>query len=152
MAFLHAAWGRGARRPPGLSLGVVVLAAAFAAPVVCAQETVNYASVSGRVTDPQGAVVPGAAVTARQVETNIARDTVTDAEGRFRFPYLRLGPYEIVVRLQGFADATRRLDLTVGAAFDLPIALAIEGVDTTVSVSGTATVLEAARSQIAGTI
>ncbi len=73
-------------------------------------------------------------------------------EGRFRFPYLRLGPYEIVVRLQGFADATRRLNLTVGAAFDLPIALAIEGVDTTVSVSGTATVLEAARSQIAGTI
>ena len=151
MAFLHAAWRRGARRPPGLSLGIVVLAAAFA-PVVCAQETVNYASVSGRVTDPQGAVVPGAAVTARQVETNIARDTVTDAEGRFRFPYLRLGPYEIVVRLQGFADATRRLNLTVGAAFDLPIALAIEGVDTTVSVSGTATVLEAARSQIAGTI
>ena len=36
-----------------------------------AQETVNYASVSGRVTDPQGAVVPGAQVTARQTDTNV---------------------------------------------------------------------------------
>ena len=36
-----------------------------------AQETVNYASVSGRVTDPSGAVVPGAQVTARQTETNL---------------------------------------------------------------------------------
>ena len=117
-----------------------------------AQETVNYASVSGRVTDPQGAVVAGAQVTARQTETNIAREAVTDSEGRFRFPYLRLGPYEIAVRHAGFADTTRRLNLTVGSAFDLPIALAIEAVAESVTVSGTATVLESARSQIAGTV
>ncbi len=36
-----------------------------------AQETINYSSVSGRVTDPSGAVVEGAQVTARQVETNL---------------------------------------------------------------------------------
>ncbi len=117
-----------------------------------AQETVNYASVSGRVTDPQGAVVAGAQVTARQTETNVARAAVTDAEGRFRFPYLRLGPYEITVRQPGFGRRRRRLDLTVGSAFDLPIPLALEAVAASVTVSGTATVLEAARSQIAGTI
>ena len=117
-----------------------------------AQETVNYASVSGRITDPQGAVVPGARVTARQIETNTARDAVSDTEGRFRFPYLRLGPYEISVEHAGFSGAMRRLDLTVGAAFDLPIRLELEAVAASVTVSGTATVLEAARSQIAGTI
>jgi hypothetical protein len=117
-----------------------------------AQETVNYASVSGRVTDPTGGVVAGAHVTARQVETNLTGDTETDKEGRFRFPYLRVGAYAITVRQAGFADATRQLTLTVGAAFEVPIALAVGAVEASVDVSAQATVLEAARSQIAGTV
>ena len=124
--------------------------AASAAPL--AQETINSASVSGRVTDPQGGVVPGALVTARQTDTNVTAETVTDAAGRFRFPYLKVGPYEVLVHLDGFADAKRALNLTVGSAFDLPVALAVGTLDTTVTVSGQATVLEAARSQIAGTV
>lgn len=117
-----------------------------------AQETVNTATVSGRVTDPQGAAVPGAQVTARQTDTNVTRETTTGTDGRFRFPYLQVGPYEITVKLQGFRDATRTLTLTVGSAFELPIALSVGGVDTTVNVEGNAMVLEAARSQIAGTV
>jgi len=152
MESLHVSSRHGAWRLPSVRLVVLMGLCAVPAGGVSAQETVNYASVSGRVTDPQGAVVAGGQVSARQTETNITRDAVTDAEGRFRFPYLRLGPYEIAVRHKGFADATRRLNLTVGAAFDLRIALAIDTVDTTVTVSGTATVLEAARSQIAGTV
>ena len=141
----------GAKRQPWISL-LIVLGLCTAPPGALAQETVNYASVSGRVTDPQGAVVAGAQVSARQTETNIARAAVTDAEGRFRFPYLRLGPYEIIVSSQGFSDATRRLTLTVGSAFDLPIALKLEAVAESVTVAGTPTVLESARSQIAGTV
>jgi hypothetical protein len=121
-------------------------------PMASAQETVNSASVSGRVTDPQGAVVPGAVVTARQTDTNAIAETTTDQAGRFRFPYLKVGPYEISVRLQGFADVKRQLTLTVGSAFDLPLSLPIGGVDTSVTVTGQATLLEAARSQIAGTV
>jgi protocatechuate 3,4-dioxygenase beta subunit len=82
----------------------------IAAAPVRAQETVNSASVSGRVTDPQGAVVPGALVTARQVDTNVARETITDGEGRFRFPYLKVGRYEISRpsrRLHGRAPVSR---------------------------------------------
>src|SRR5438874_10829153 len=90
-----------------------------------AQETINSASVSGRVIDPQGAVVPGALVSARQIQTNVLAETTTDKDGRFRFPYLKIGPYEIKVHLEGFRDATRQLALTVGSAFDLPIALSI---------------------------
>jgi hypothetical protein len=119
---------------------------------VAAQETVHYASLSGRVVDPQGAVVAGARVTARQVDTNFTRDAVTGSDGRFRFPYLRVGPYVVTVHQSGFADVTRQLTLTVGAAFDLPVALALETIEANVTVSGNATVLEAARSQIAGTV
>ncbi len=135
---------------------IVVLAATLGAGplalAAAAQETVNNASVSGRVTDPQGAVVPGATVVARQTETNITTDGVTDASGRFRFTYLRVGTYEITVSLPGFQTARRELTLTVGSAFEVPVALSLESVATTVTVSAAAPVLESARTQIAATV
>ncbi|HVH29984.1 MAG TPA: carboxypeptidase regulatory-like domain-containing protein [Vicinamibacterales bacterium] len=131
-----------------VTLWLGLAAGSFAA----AQESVNYASVSGRVTDPQGAVVPSAQVSARHINTNVRGTTVTDADGRFRFPFLRVGTYEITVRSRGFADAIRVLTLTVGSAFELPVSLTIADLATDVTVTGEATVLEAARSQIAGTI
>ena len=117
-----------------------------------AQETINSASIGGRVTDAQGGVIPGAQVTARQTETNVVAEATTDQDGRFRFPYLKVGPYEITVRLEGFADATRRVTAAVGGAYDLPVTLNVAGLDTSVTVSGQAEILETARSQIAGTV
>ena len=117
-----------------------------------AQETINYASLSGRVIDPAGAVVDGARVTARQTETNQNTEGTTDRDGRFRFGFLRVGPYEVSVEKRGFADTVRKVQLTVGAAFDLPFSLAVGQMETKVEVSGEAPVLEAARTQIASTI
>jgi hypothetical protein len=117
-----------------------------------AQETINHASVSGRVTDPTGAVIQGAQVTARQIDTNLTSAAKTDREGRFRFPYLRVGQYEIKTHQQGFADAARLVTLTVGSAFDLPVSLTVESKETNIIVNGEAAVLEAARTQIAGTV
>jgi hypothetical protein len=122
------------------------------AQIAVAQETINYASLSGQVTDPQRAAVSGARVSVRETETNLRADALTDWNGRFRFPYLKVGPYEVSVRQQGFADVTRSLTLTIGAAFELSVSLVVAGVDATVTVAGQATVLEGARSQIAGTI
>lgn len=119
---------------------------------VSAQETINFASVSGRVTDPSGLVVEGAAVEGRQIETNQHAATVTNREGRFRFPYLRAGAYEITAQKKGFAPVTQRVTLTVGAAFDLPFALPVSGSETTVTVSSEVTLVEAGRSQVAGTV
>ena len=104
-----------------LALASWVLAGAHP---VSAQQSIDYASVSGRVTDPSGAVVPGAQVTARHTQTNVTGATVTDQDGRFRFPYLRVGPTRSPSSLQGFRDATRLLTLTVGSAFELPVSLA----------------------------
>jgi hypothetical protein len=134
---LALAWGVFVGVPPGLA---------------SAQETVHMASVSGRVTDRSGAVIAGAQITARQTETNLTATTETDGGGRFRFPYLKVGPYELSVRQAGFADATRRLTLTVGAAFEVPVSLAVGTLETGVTVSAEAVVLESARSQIAGTV
>lgn len=134
-----------------MALTAAAVALAAAMPAV-AQESVNHASVSGRVYDGQGAVVPGATVTARQVETDVTSSVVTDEGGRFRFPYLRVGTYDLTVALTGFAESRRQLRLSVGSAFEIPIVLAVEGVEARVTVSADAPVLESARSQIATTV
>jgi Carboxypeptidase regulatory-like domain len=117
-----------------------------------AQQTVNYTSASGRVTDPANAVVPGANVTARETETGLTTATTSDAEGRFRFPYLKPGPYEIEVRASGFAVISKSVTLNIGAAVELAVPLNLASVATEVSVSGQPGVLETARTQITGTI
>src|SRR5688500_12145441 len=126
--------------------------ATLAAPFAAAQETVNYASLGGRIVDEQGAALPGARVAARQIETNQASEVSADRAGRFRFPYLRVGPYEIRVSRPGFSDLTRTLTLTAGAAFEWPVTLSIAVLDATVVVSAVLPVIESARSQIAGTV
>ena len=117
-----------------------------------AQQTVDVASISGRVIDTTGGVIPGVTITATQLETNVVASTVTEQDGRFRFPYLRIGPYAIVATLDGFADATRRLTLGIGAAYEIPLTLSPAGLETTVTVSAETPVLESARSQIAATV
>ncbi len=116
-----------------------------------AQETINNASLEGRITDPTGAVIRNASVTARAIATGLTTTATTDSAGRFRFPYLQVGQYEVTLHEAGFSDSKRTLTLTIGAAFDLPITLT-PGTTQTVFVAATAPVLEADRSQVAQTI
>jgi hypothetical protein len=129
-----------------------VLVCAFVAHAAMAQDTVNTGSISGRVMDVSGGVIVGAQVTARQVDTNVATNGVSDNDGYFRLTYLHVGSYEVTVHALGFKDFTRPLTLNAGSAFQLPITLAIEALQETVAVSASAIVLETARSQIAGTV
>jgi len=134
-------------------MGVIVMACcAMAAAIAQAQETINQATISGRVLDSQGAAVPGAAVSVRQIDTNLTVQATTQADGRFRFPYLKIGRYELRARLQGFKDSARTLVLSAGSAFDIPIILEVAGIDTAVIVVADTHLLETARSQIAGTV
>ncbi len=116
------------------------------------QETVNNASVSGRVLDPSGAVIQNARVAARQMETGLVSSTVTDRDGRFRFPYLKVGRYDVTVHCAGFSDVSRHVTLTVGSAFELPVSLSLASGETNITVGEQAAGLETARSQIAGTV
>ena len=127
------------------------IALLFAA-AASAQETINYASISGRVTDGTGGVVQGAVVTARQLDTNWKTQAVTDREGRFRFPYLNVGLYEVKIQRPGFADALRSVRLSVGTAFELPVSLTVAAAETNVMVTSDATLLETTRSQIASAV
>jgi hypothetical protein len=141
-----------ANRSVCYKIALFTLCVVTGARMVSGQESINHASVSGRVADPSGAVVENARVTARQTDTNQTSNAATDREGRFRFPYLGIGQYLITVHRQGFADAERRLTVTVGAAFELPFSLALEATGATITVSSEGPALETARTQIAGTV
>jgi hypothetical protein len=109
-------------RPLVLVVILVTLAANFSA---LGQSTTG--SMSGIVLDPQGAVVSGATVTVRSLETNGTKSVVTDSEGRYRFHSLPVGTYEMTVNQQGFARYVRSpitLTLNQAAVVDVPMELA----------------------------
>src|SRR5215217_5825262 len=93
------------------SIFLLALAFAIARPAF-AQQTVDVGSISGRVTDGSGAAVPGATVTAVHRATNINATAITDHDGRFRFPYLRIGAYDVKVTLAGFAEVAKQLTIS----------------------------------------
>jgi hypothetical protein len=131
---------------------VVVCAICAVAPRVWAQQSIDLASIGGQITDPSGAVIDGATITARHLQTNVTTTAASDREGRFRLPYLRVGEYEITIAHEGFRDSVRTLAVAAGAAFELPVTLAVAGLDADVTVTAETALLEAARSQIASTL
>jgi Carboxypeptidase regulatory-like domain/TonB-dependent Receptor Plug Domain len=62
-------------------------------------------SISGIVTDSQGAVVPGAEVTATNIQTGVPVTTRTNNSGVYDIPYLKLGTYEVRIRASGMKEA-----------------------------------------------
>lgn len=94
--------------------------------------------IEGRVTDPKGAMVVGATVTATDPVTNQTFTTITDQQGRYKIEGLPAGAYSIVVSAAGFSDA-RSEDVKVeeGAVAKLDIKLEIAPVEATVTVTTT---------------
>jgi len=68
-------------------------------------------TITGVATDPTGAIVPGAKVTATNTATNVSRETVTNSEGIYAFPSLVPGPYVVRIEASGFRTAAARLEL-----------------------------------------
>jgi len=87
----------------------------FSLPVRSATaQTLTSATVVGTVTDPGGAIVPGATVSIKQPETDAVTKTTTDSSGQYRFPFLKPGEYEVTADATGLATTTSRFQLKVG--------------------------------------
>ncbi|HYH85887.1 MAG TPA: carboxypeptidase-like regulatory domain-containing protein, partial [Pyrinomonadaceae bacterium] len=118
-------------------------------------QDLDDATISGTVSDQNGAVVPGATVTATLAATGAARTVVTDGEGRFRLVELPPGAYTVRAMRAGFADAERMgLETVAGQSVRLDFTLRPAGVVAEqVVVSGTSTPLvDATRTVTGGTI
>jgi len=84
------------------------------------------ASLQGTVTDPSGAVLPGAQIQIRNIETGAVARHESDMAGRFRAPVLPPGDYEVHIVAQGFQPVNQKgIHLTVGQEMVLNIELAI---------------------------
>jgi hypothetical protein len=129
--------------------GVALLLGAMLVSSVQAQQTITSAALSGRVEDVTGAVVKDACVTARNVETNSTHMCNCDSSGSFRFPYMTVGTYELIVESPGFAESRRQVTLTIGQALEVSLKLAVADVTETVNVAADLPSLETVRSQLA---
>ena len=98
-----------------------------------AQQTVNNASLEGRVTDPAGALVAGASVTARNQATNIASTATANSNGTFRFAYLPVGDYELTAQAPRFRLSSQNITLAAGSSVQVSIALSIAGTQSVVT-------------------
>lgn len=127
-------------RTAALTVAVIVVSLSIPAHLALAQT--SFAALGGRITDEQGGVLPGAVVTARQIDTNTTRSGVTETNGQYYVPNLPAGRYELTVELSGFATAKREVILRVGQDATLDLALSVAGVQESVVVSGVSALVE----------
>ena len=94
------------------------------------------ASLSGTVTDPAGATVSGAAITAKSPDTGVAHGAIADAGGHYQFFSLPVGQYEIHAAKAGFTEEVRTgVLLVVGqsATVDMSLQLGVSSQQVTVN-------------------
>ncbi len=94
-------------------------------------------TITGTVTDPSGAVVSGATVTAKSVGTGAVRTATTTSSGAYTIAGLQPGQYDVTVESPNFAKFTQRVSVTVGSTNEVSAKLAVAGQGTTVEVVGT---------------
>jgi hypothetical protein len=111
------------------------------------------AGLQGTVTDPTGAVVPGAAVTIVDKETNQTQKGTSDGGGTYTFNRLAPAPYTVTVEAKGFATKTiDNVNISGETMQALNIALEAEGGQQSITVTDTAPPINTASANIAGVI
>src|SRR5512146_771664 len=69
---------------------------------------VDTATIVGTVKDTSGAVIPGASITATEVNTGIKTEVKTGADGNYVITPLKIGAYSLTVDAQGFQNVVRQ--------------------------------------------
>jgi hypothetical protein len=117
-----------------LRLGMILAVLFVAIPAIA--QTFR-GTILGTVTDPQGAVVSGAKVTVKNVNTGLVRDTTTSADGSYSLPELPTGTYSVTVSQGGFqTSVTNEVPVAVAAERRVDVVMKPGQVSETVEVSG----------------
>ena len=129
---------------------VIVMALAAAAP---ASAQMNAGELSGVVRDPSGGVLPGATVSASQVDSGLTLERVTDGEGRFYFASLQIGEWEVTVSMPGFRPVVQTgILLEIGRNLELQYTLELGQVTEAVVVTAPAPLLQLTTAEISDVI
>jgi hypothetical protein len=109
-------------------------------------------TIQGRVTDAQGAVLPGVAVTATSPALIQPQTTVTSETGNYRFPAVPPGTYELTYELAGFNTLRRSgIQITLGFTANVNTELALATLQETVTVSGASPVIDTTATRVVQT-
>ena len=111
------------------------------------------AQITGTVKDQSGAIIPGATVTSRNVDTGLTRTGVSDGAGEYRLVSLPPGRYSVATELSGFSTETRPdivliIDQTAIINFSLKPATLSE----TVTVTGESPIVDVTRSDVSTSV
>ncbi|HXB72016.1 MAG TPA: carboxypeptidase regulatory-like domain-containing protein [Candidatus Acidoferrales bacterium] len=112
----------------------LAMAAAVCGAALNAQSNAIDAAIEGYVRDASGGMIQRAHVTVRNSSTNVASETLTNADGYFRFPLLQVGAYGLTAEAEGFKAITKP-DLALGAGqkirldFDMQVGSQAESVE-----------------------
>jgi outer membrane receptor protein involved in Fe transport len=111
-------------------LAVVLLALA----ATVSAQTTPTGTLTGKVTDPDGLIMPGVTVTANSPALQGPRSAVTSGNGDYVIPFLPAGDYKVVFELSGFTTVERTIRLQVAETTTIDVRLAVGGLAETVTV------------------
>src|SRR5260221_685048 len=118
-------------------------------------QTASSGSVTGQVSDPQGASVPGAEVTLTDIGTNSKQSATTNDSGRYTFPVVNPGLYDIIVSKSGFKVAKMtQQKVSIGLVLTVNITMEVGSLSETVVVTSSrlGSELQTANATIGNTI
>lgn len=108
-----------------------------------------YGSIVGNVTDPQGAVLPGATVTITNIGTSLRLETVTDDTGSYVFRNLPTGTYNMTLSLKGFKQLQQEdISVTAGNPKRVDAALQVGAAQESVTVTADAATLKTEKTDL----
>src|ERR1700731_5150248 len=137
-------WGRHGLIIPALLMMLTCLPSALAQ---------SSASIKGIVTDPSGAPVSAATVTAKNTETGAVRSASTDDAGWYQIVWLAVGQYEVAVTKPGFQQAIRSgIRLVVGQEASVDLKLQVSAVKAEVRVTEDAPIVSTSTRDISGLV
>src|SRR3954466_8844631 len=127
----------------------VFLISTLAALPALAQQT---GSISGKVTDASGGVLPGVTVEAKSNILPAPRTTVSGADGIYQLPALPPGTYTLTFTLQGFQTVTRQSQVQLSEATLADAKLAVQGVTEAVTVTAEVSYVDKSSATVSNTV
>jgi len=134
-----------------LCVAAAIPATLLLATAAVAQST--FGTILGTVQDSQGAMIPGAALTAQSLDQSGVRTTTSGTSGEFVFENLKAGHYKVTVHRDGFTDSVvSSITLEARQELRLPVTLTVTGGSTTVEVTADAALTNTENGTINDTI
>ena len=134
----------------GRAVWTIALCTLLAAPLAYGQSTSTF---NGRILDQGDLVLPGVTVTATNVNTGVARTTVSNEQGVYFIGGLEPGTYRVETDLAGFGPSVRdNVRLDVNSVLTIDFQLGVAGLSETLTVTGEAPLIETTQSKVANTI